>query len=114
MPREQVIQPTVHVYDKKKNKIDEGRPSHVKTVPEGGSMRAESGLAVHWNPSMRMQISATVHVDTLRGILKSIDEGEMETSDGYYGIYMDVSRYEANQLIKTVRRARNATFGSDE
>ena len=114
MPKEQVVQPISHVYDAEGKEIDQGLPSYVKPVPEGGSIINNSGLAVHWsNAGGHLQVSATVHIDQLRAILKSIDDGEIGTSDGFYGVYVDVSRYEANNIIKTIRRARNSAFGED-
>lgn len=74
-------------------------------------------FALHWSGAEgggNFQLSAAIPIDVLREQLRIWDEDSL-SSDGKLFFYSEqLTREEANRMIRNTRRARNAVYGSDE
>jgi hypothetical protein len=84
-------------------------------LPDGTPVSQDPSLDVGWNRDTGwMQIITQVSVQRLRDILAAVENDELPMEGDLVAICVDFERVDANKLIRTVRRARDAAFGVDE
>lgn len=111
MPKETVVPLIAYVYDADGKQVDEGLVHAVRPTPEGGHVSFSSGLEVMWTRDGWVQLGIDVPRALLRSLVAELDNNPDTVASA---VYVDLSRYQVNRLISTVRRARNAAFGADE
>ncbi|QIG59031.1 hypothetical protein SEA_FRANSOYER_23 [Microbacterium phage Fransoyer] len=127
MPRERIQHGKLYVEDDTVEPTpvidDHGQPSGVQAhalrvyqpgeeLPPGAKVMEMQSLDVAWrgDPGF-VQISIEAPADWWDRFENSRKLGEQS----HYGVYTaELSREEINKMIRTLRRARNAVFGSDE
>jgi hypothetical protein len=119
MPREQINLPKLGlVIDRNGNEFEY---DPAVGVPAGGDVFYDPAIHVHWrrpegpdysvdSVKAGVQVSLEMPVGFLKNRAERLDEAVITTS-----IFTDdLSRREINHLIRTLRRARDAAYGSDE
>lgn len=120
MAREVVVYPVAHVFDAEEQHVDEGRVDSVRPHPEGGSTHITPGAEVVWHrESGWMQLGIMLPREMILGAAKMIEDlekpdAEIGDDSPTFSMFVDLNRGDANRMIRTLRRARNAAFGADE
>lgn len=84
--------------------------------------RQEFDVEVRWSRESEYVSIATVMApphtsdapQNLKELVSTWDDDGLHYPDGKIGLYADLSRYELNELIRVLRRARDQAFGKDE
>ena len=118
MPKEYINwpQPERIAYARTQEELDAGLPA-IDTLPPAPR------IGLHWQTDGEVQLSFDVDWDVLQEMVKTrqenaeagwlgADEGNFPNRHVFYTGQLD--RPDLNRLIKHVRRARDAAYGSDE
>ena len=119
MPRERVHHGSIFVETEPDPSLPDSseparRPWHPgEPVPEGKKLFEQPSLDVSWNKDAEwVQIAFSAPRDWWENFFASHKDDTMALS---YSAFTDVmSRQELNHMIRTLRRARDTAYGSDE
>lgn len=112
MPREKVAVVRWRIYDKDGRNVNSGvgEPSE---VPEGGHISYSPGVELHWSREYG-NVQLSVEFPAEQWIVNA-EQLKEDPDIKMRGIFTDgLSRREINDLIRTLRRARDAAYGKDE
>ncbi len=113
VPKENIVPAITYVYDKDGHEVDEGLATASFNIPEGGHSDTTPAVDLNWSKEHE-HVQVSVEFDRDRWIAIA-DELKANPEVSKKAIYSPgMSRYQINKLIKTLRRARDAAFGSDE
>ena len=115
MAREVVVYPVAHVFDAEENHVDQGRPDMVRPTPNGGSTHITPGAEVVWHREGGwLQLGLILPKEMILGAAKVIQDAEANDDTPTFSMFVDLNRNDANQMVRVLRRARNAAYGADE
>lgn len=122
MPKERVHHGSMYLF-KKQEPVEGQPPSEDDMVgtlwhpgdpqPEGTVLREEPSLDVYWNRDGEwVQVAIDAPTDWWDRFWKDKQENKLITASSVF--VEALSRQEINHMIRTLRRARDAAYGSDE
>ncbi|CAN5423893.1 hypothetical protein BH09ACT9_BH09ACT9_00590 [soil metagenome] len=114
MPREQINYPsnrTLVIYKGHEVNVEAGDP-----MPDGGEYFADPELHVIWHPETESFGDGYVQVSLAfpKGFLAARAASDDDTAEKNWLYTPQLNRDELNRLIRTLRKARDRAYGTDE